>query len=105
MVGWNTSFDSRRYPETLVMTQSDQTNDKIECKTSLHKFYMASKQMLPKFAPIKPSADPAMKREMVLYRRRNGSLHHIGGLNFVSNLLGPPLTDTQCTSHKAQCNR
>ena len=45
------------------MTQSDQTNDSIEHKVSLHKLAFASNQMLPKFAPIKPLGEPGHERE------------------------------------------
>ena len=87
------------------MTQSDQTNDNIEHKMSLHKLALHQTKCYRSSLQSSPSADPAMKREMALYRRPNGSLQHIGGPNCVSNLFRPPLTDTQCASHKAHSNR
>ena len=70
------------------MTQSDQTNDNIEHKMSLHKLALPQTKCYRSSLQSSLLEDPATKREMALHRRRKGSLQHIGGPNCVSSL--PP---------------
>ena len=85
------------------MTQSDQTNDNKQ-DVAPHT-YIASNRMLPKFTPIKPLGGSCRETRDGSLPSSQWLLHLIGGLNCVSNLFRPPLTDTKCASHRAHSNR
>ena len=61
------------------MTHSDQTNDNIEHKISLHKLALPQIKCYRSSLQLSLLADPATERKTALHRRRKGSLQHIGG--------------------------